>query len=42
MAVNPELMALVEREYPEPDWLNLAVALNDDLTHIGANDAPGE
>lgn len=42
MAVNPELMALVEREYPEPDWLKLAVALNDDLTHIGANDAPGE
>lgn len=42
IAVNVELMDLVEQEYPEPDWLKLAVALNDDLTQLGASDVPRE
>lgn len=42
MAINPELIELVEQEYPEPDWLKLAVALNDDLAQLGASDAPGK
>ena len=42
MSVNPELMELVDQEYPEPDWLKLAVALNDDLAQLGASDALGE
>lgn len=36
IATNPELMALVDCEYPEPDWLKLAIALNEDLTHLDA------
>ena len=42
VAINPSLMALIDCEYSEPDWLELAIALNEDLETFGTNDAPME
>lgn len=41
-AINPELMALVDAEYAEPDWLKLAIALSEDLAQNDACNASQE
>lgn len=42
IAINPELMSLVEAEYDEPDWLKLAVAMSEELARGDVCNAPLE